>query len=240
MVRDVMMALRTKLALHPDNKVSAEVAGATPGLTISKVGATGANGIGISISHKGVVGRGTSDNAASESRFLEAIADITLQAQEYWQDQNLRGVIVGDGAPVSFAMVTLPGVAAAIQRSEAGNANGYRAPSDLGASLMTTLNLMGGMSAFRGVMHETASYTVTPSADDGALAKPAAADGDWPMYLIPVGSAVAFNSHIWRSDRIPGPMEDGAYVDRWISTGRYAIETLKAEHIVAASVNASA
>lgn len=241
LVRDVMMALRTKLALHLDNKAMASVvAGSANGLDLGKVGGTGANGVGISISYKGIVGRGTSANAAAEAAFIAEIADLTLRMQEYWQDQNLRGVVVGDGAPVSFAMITLPGVAAAIQRSEFAFANGFRQASDVGAELLTTLNLMGGMGSFRGMLHDTAIYTVTPSADAGALNKPAAADGDWPAYFLPVGSAVAFNSHIWRSDRIPGPLEDGSYLDRWISVGRYAVENLKEAHIGKATVNASA
>ena len=245
LINDVQRDLSQELALHMDSKAAGLVtadanygAGADKGLTLPKVGATGANGIGISIAYEGIVGRGTSNNAEARAAFIGQIADLFLRAQEYWQDMNLRGFILGSGAPVRFAAVTLPGVAAAIKRSEAAQANGFRQASDVGAELLTTLNLMGGMRAFEGMLHDTAIYTVSPSAD--RLPKPAAADGDWPIYFLPVGSALAFESELWRTDRIPGPLEDGSYVDRWISVGRYMGRVMKPQHLVRATINASA
>ena len=240
MVQSVMEDLRVKMANHLDSKVSGKVAGATygtatgNGLDLGKIGATGANGVGISISYKGIVGRGTSDTETAESHFVAQIADLALRMQEYWQDQNLRGVIVGDGAPMRFAMVTRSAVAAAIKRSEFAHANGFRSPSDVGAQLLTTLNLMGGMGAFEGMLHDTAIYS------DNSLPKPTAADQNWPVYFVPVGSAVAMNTHIWRTDRMAGPQPEGEMVDRWISHQRYAVEVLKQAHLGRAHINASA
>ena len=246
LVRDVMRDLSNELALHWDNKLMAHVTGATygtgtgNGLDLGKLGGTGAaNRLGISRSYGGVVGAGTNDSVTATNALVEQIADLCLRMQEYWQDNGLRAEIIGDGAPVRFAMLTLPGVAAAIQRSQAAKANGYRAASDLGATLTTGLALMGGMAAFEGMLHDTAIYSIQPSTDPGALAKPTSADGNWPIYFMPIGGGILSAAmHIWRTDRIAGPLEGGEYVDRWISVARHASELLGQKYLGKATVNA--